>query len=375
MRLIDADSHFIEPSGWFRDVDPDLDRDLPWVGEMSSALFPFGELIDSLPEAVSAGCERMLPPKLLRRLKRVADLSGEEWRPEVRIAKLDSLGIEIQFLNPGSGSDGICAEARRRGSDSVQRVIDAYNRWCTEVLSGFTDRLIPVSQTDLRDLDWAVTQLEAVRRRGCRVVRIDPTPLGDVSIAHPDVDRFWSACLDLGVIPTFHIGGGRPTFDPGWVNGGGTLGDLVMLGYSQVKQVPEIALTAMIIGGVFERLPDLRVLVAEFGVSWVPGWLDQLRWLEELRIVSIHSGGWRLPLAAVEYARRNVLFTPLANDAIVTLLDVAPEMLVFSTDYPHPEGCVRGVEHYSEVFAGRLDRQQQAAFFGQTVQDLLDAGA
>jgi predicted TIM-barrel fold metal-dependent hydrolase len=46
-----------------------------------------------------------------------------------------------------------------------------------------------------------------------------------------------------------------------------------------------------------------------------------------------------LPLKASDYIRRQVKFTPFAKDDVGWVLDnVGPDLLMFSTDFPHPEG-------------------------------------
>ncbi len=55
---------------------------------------------------------------------------------------------------------------------------------------------------------------------------------------------------------------------------------------------------------------------------------------------------YRLPLAPSEYLQRQVTVTPLvASEPLRPTFDlVAPEMLCFSSDYPHVEGTASAVE-------------------------------
>ena len=49
---------------------------------------------------------------------------------------------------------------------------------------------------------------------------------------------------------------------------------------------------------------------------------------------------WPYDLTAGEFMQRNVRATPLVSqgDDTMRLLEQIPEMMVFSTDFPHPEG-------------------------------------
>ena len=46
-----------------------------------------------------------------------------------------------------------------------------------------------------------------------------------------------------------------------------------------------------------------------------------------------------LPLRASEYIRRHVRFTPFPGEDVGLMIqDAGPELFLFSSDYPHPEG-------------------------------------
>ena len=101
---------------------------------------------------------------------------------------------------------------------------------------------------------------------------------------------------------------------------------------------PQEFLTAMIYDGVFHRFPKLRGGVIESGAGWVPEFLRMLdhggkafgktdRYLQELDM---------LPS---EYIKRAVRFTPFPNEDVGRMVELSsPELYMFSSDYPHPEG-------------------------------------
>ncbi len=103
---------------------------------------------------------------------------------------------------------------------------------------------------------------------------------------------------------------------------------------------PYIAhLTSLVCNGVFERIPDLKFVMVEGGVSWSHALGNHLDKNWDL----LHGEVPELTLAPSEYLRRQVLFTsqPIEeprDDA--SLLQVYEEIgaesrLMFSTDYPH----------------------------------------
>ncbi|SFJ91428.1 Amidohydrolase [Paenibacillus sp. UNC496MF] len=97
-------------------------------------------------------------------------------------------------------------------------------------------------------------------------------------------------------------------------------------------------LTSLLTEGVFERFKNLRLVIAEGGVTWYPPmiWrLDQI-W-KALR----SETPWMKRLPS-EYVREHVRFTtqPLERAApdgdLIEVLEMmdAPDMLMFSSDYP-----------------------------------------
>ena len=99
-------------------------------------------------------------------------------------------------------------------------------------------------------------------------------------------------------------------------------------------------LVSLVVNGVFERLPELRVLLIEGGIAWLPGILWRL------------DGNWRglradtpwLMRKPSEIVREHIRFTtqPLEHtegrdDLLFEMLEAAgaPDNLCFATDYPH----------------------------------------
>ncbi|HTO57415.1 MAG TPA: hypothetical protein VMJ74_06450, partial [Pseudomonadales bacterium] len=78
---------------------------------------------------------------------------------------------------------------------------------------------------------------------------------------------------------------------------------------------------------------------------------------------------YKLPLKPSEYLRRQVTVTPLVvNEAILPVLDqVGPEMLCFSSDYPHVEGTASAVQICERQLAG-CPPPVREAFYGGVAQ-------
>ena len=93
------------------------------------------------------------------------------------------------------------------------------------------------------------------------------------------------------------------------------------------------ALSQLILGGVFERFPKLKVVLVELRADWVPATLAHL----DARVSESSLG---LPLKPSEYFARNGWVAPSSpRPAEVAMRhEIGIDKFIFATDYPHPEG-------------------------------------
>ena len=105
-----------------------------------------------------------------------------------------------------------------------------------------------------------------------------------------------------------------------------------------IHQTPEQFLACiMVLDGIFEKFPKLRGGVIEQGAMFLPALLRRLDICQQSFRKT--EPALNLPLKASDYLRRQVKFTPFPNEPVGSIIENSgPEMLLFSTDYPHPEG-------------------------------------
>ncbi len=403
MRVIDVDAHLHEPLDWVEQTDAGLARELGPPArfmEVADAVFAISNpAFAALPESqqptgsydtVLPGFVHHLEMTDTRQPERQAESSKDPFcGAEARLAFCDERGIDVQFLNPTFLVGPFVQAARARRFDLMPRIRQCWNRWATDQVFGHADRLIPVTQIDLSDVAWSIEEMTRMRERGSRAFAIPESPVGNPrfaapgapaiakSITHPDFDRLWSAAVDLGMAAFAHVGFGRERINAGWANNGGS--DLTT--YSLLNMVvnpqiaPQLLLSAMVFDGVFERHPGLTVVVEEVGISWLPhllgildhgvgraapGLLDDGEYRPDFA-----GAAYTLPLAPSEYLRRQVRVTPLVvSQPLHPTIDlVPPEMLCFSSDYPHVEGTADAVA-VCERQLGAMNEQTRAAFYG-----------
>jgi predicted TIM-barrel fold metal-dependent hydrolase len=389
MRIVDADSHFMEPLDWFRQTAPKLADRIPDFLHME-VLFEVlgGDVFSSLPPSLRPGLLDLAPKGTRERMKHMLEETyGErgneaaavmynaamQFAPEThdgaaRMRWLDAHGIDVQIVLPSAGIYPYKSAIKHGLQDLRFKALEAYNTWSTDQCAGYTERLIPATLFDLSDPDWAVAELERVRKAGSRVVWIKAEPAGGKSLAHPDLDRFWAAAADLGVTALFHVGAGRPAFDHAWANNGGRPLDVVRLHRLAMPTTPQLAVASLVFGGVLERHPSLGVLVAELGIGWVPEFIR----LVDSGVTGEIAFDYDLPLKPSEYVERQVRISALrlTDQLQPSIAQVPPGVIVFSTDFGHPEGSAESEKIFGRQLVG-VDERTQALFYGESIARLL----
>ena len=297
------------------------------------------------------------------------------WQGAERIDVLDEIGIDFQFVLMNGGHEPYVQLMVARKPERALEALAAANTWSAEAIAGHTDRLSFATLVDIAELDWAVAEITRTRALGSRMVQIKTDPVDGKSIAHPDFDRLWSAITDLGMIGMIHIGASRAHIDAGWDNNGGDVHHTSLLHFSQNHQVPQVALAGMIFGGVFERHPRLRVVVAELGHEWLPSWLHMIdRLARPSGATADFLGTYRYPLLPSEYVARSVRVSTLSSNAGTikgAILGSPTGSVVFSSDYPHTEGGGVGIMPvFHDALAGIDDTILEQYYGGALAADL-----
>jgi predicted TIM-barrel fold metal-dependent hydrolase len=271
------------------------------------------------------------------------------WDPKRRLADLDREGAAAEIIFPGDPAsigmyfsnmnDPVSAEYRAAG-------VRAHNRWLAEFCSNAPDRLLGVAQTEpWPDLSACIQEIEAAKRSGMVAVNIPRFPgiePNQPPLTDPVWEPMWAACADHDLTVSIHIGHLHPQ--------GGMLHKMAELN-NKVTGFPDLAedgsifydpgrrpLWQIIMAGVFDRYPNLRVTFSELRTEWVAPTLAHLeRKFDEWRF-SDHSTP--MPkLRPTDYWRRNCGVSHMLKPFDVALrYQIGVRNVMFSLDYPHIEG-------------------------------------
>jgi predicted TIM-barrel fold metal-dependent hydrolase len=250
---------------------------------------------------------------------------------------LDPYGIEAAHLNWGG-------HGSLTNGDLANALCCAENDWCADVwLDRPGDsRLCASLVVPTHDPERGAQE---IRRAGANPrfasAHLSYLPFGR-PMGHTIYDPIYAAAAELGLPLYLHgnvgaqSGGGVEPL----VSGGSDL-SYRFESFSTQHQWVASHVASMIVHGVFERYPTLRLMLAEHGLSWVPGFAIALDSNYELMR---RESKWvrRRPS---EYLHDHVLMTTQPCEATpesrqwfiehLSLLDGIEDMLCFSTDYPH----------------------------------------
>jgi predicted TIM-barrel fold metal-dependent hydrolase len=159
-------------------------------------------------------------------------------------------------------------------------------------------------------------------------------PWGD-----PIYDPIYRAASEMGLHVALHWGTGDGPTTGITAAAAGHFGNGTIFG-SQYIQQGMTYIASFVTNGTFERFPELKVIVNEYGVAWLPWLLTELdNHYELMKLESSWVKRW-----PSEYFRAHIRLAtqPLEESPkpgqlldLLGLIDGIEDLLCFSTDYPH----------------------------------------
>jgi predicted TIM-barrel fold metal-dependent hydrolase len=268
------------------------------------------------------------------------------WDPAQRLADMDTDAIDAAVLF-GGGPLGTANPELYLASFA------AYNRWLWDFCSVNRRRLVPIAYLPMREIDETLGMLRDVAKLGFHTVNIPAFPQskdgistsagvkniqagqaaaltghpgGARSYADPEFEQLWAAFVELDVTVTMHLGGRIPRFGEKQH----FLPDLVM---SKLAMAEPVAI--LIYNAVFQRFPDLRLVIVESGIGWMAWMAEYMDRTWERQRYWVDSKLTEKPSIIMD---RNV-YASFIHDRIGILNRDMPgaQNIMWSSDYPHSE--------------------------------------
>lgn len=278
-----------------------------------------------------------------------------------RLKDMDTDGVDAEVV--------YCEVSAFRYLYMVEGAATEATRAFNDTLTAYGDvdpkRLIVTYQIPIQDIDAAVAEVRRIAAMGGKSIQLPvfPTEVGCPDYYDARYDPLWRAICDAGLPICCHIGLNTSLDDLARRDPTPQRGVMVpMVGLSTGE-----ALGMWIMGGVFERFPDLKVVFVEPGLGWIAWWLflvDDMATRQRYEFPAIRH-------VPSHYFHRNVFLTFIDEpDALQFLRHrLGVENLLWSTDYPHPVSTwPRSREIVEEQFAGIPAHERELMLSGNATR-------
>ena len=336
-----GDSHFLEP------------EDL-WTTSLPTAL------AERMPRTVKdeeAGTEtvhidgqqfvRKLPNPALTEFREASSRPPGARAVAPRLLDLDQEGIwgEVVFPSLGMWNNSF------RDPALLKAAVEVANDWALAEIQDASPRLVIAAQVSMLDIDDAIAELHRVAAKGAVAIFMPTTP----PTAQDDYNRdswepFWAAAEEAGLVLTFHIGTdpvdmSAETVGIAYRGPGGAV-----LNYVETTYSGQRAVTKMVASGALDRHPNLKLLVAEGGATWVPFIADRITEGYRQHHAMVRPKLSRTPKEII-YSQ---VYASFQHDetAVPAMMAMGYQNVMWGSDYPHMEGTFG---HTQETLHGLFD--------------------
>ena len=263
-----------------------------------------------------AGCARMMVGDKFFR-----EVGANCWDAEVRMKECDHHGVHVQVLS----TIPVMFSYWAKPQDCLD-VSKFLNDHIADIVRRWPGRFEGLGTIPLQDPELAIAELERCKQIGLKGVQIG-SHVNDWNLNAPELFSVFKACQEMGMAIFVH---------PWDMMGTDKMQRYWLPWLVGMPAETSLAICSMIFGGIFERLPQLRVAFAHGGGSF-PATIGRIQ----------HGFDCRPDLVAIDnnVAPRNYLgkfyLDSLTHDAaaldyIVKL--VGANRVAMGSDYPFPLG-------------------------------------
>jgi predicted TIM-barrel fold metal-dependent hydrolase len=248
------------------------------------------------------------------------------WDPKARIADMERDGVAAEVIYPSVGM----AVFFTPDIELAAACCRAYNLWLEEYCSAVPDRLFGIGQSAAVSPQELIEDIRRIKAQGLRGVMLPLEP-GVSDFDDPMYDEAWAAAAEFDLPLSFHV---LPRTKTGAETSlqkarGGKLANIL-----SITRLNQEVINTFVLGGVFERIPSLKLICVEADAGWVPHYAHRMDHGWERFRTMLDSEGLQRPPST--YILNNVYFT-FQDDRIA--LQAAHLMnskrLLWASDFPH----------------------------------------
>jgi predicted TIM-barrel fold metal-dependent hydrolase len=362
-KLFSADSHLeISPSRWTARVPAKYRDRVPRLVKLANG--GDGIIIEGRPLYV-VGLAIAGKPYERHELRGISYEGSEgTGTPEQRLKEQAQDGVDGEILY--TSASNLSFWRGIKNDDAYLALIRAYNEFLSEeYCAANRDRLIALGAIPTHSVDAAVMEMEYCAKAGLKGMMLNSFPTGK-SYPSAEDDRFYAAALDLNMPLSVHVSmqlPDGPLFkyekDPGEVAfGGDPIRVLTRFGGNSGLNAVQLLLS-----GVFDRYPNLKIYWAETQMGWLPYYYDQLddvykrskHWMER------YFGLKPLERQPSEYFREHFYWGFIYDRLGIRLrYDVGVDKVMWGNDFPHSAGdWPNSKKVIADIFSGVPEDEKQ----------------
>jgi predicted TIM-barrel fold metal-dependent hydrolase len=261
------------------------------------------------------------------------DVFRGAWDPEARLVDMAKDGVDAEVLYPTMA----LRMYQMKDKDLLTACLRAYNRWLAGFVRTHPDRLQGIGMVSLHDVETAVKELTEIRRLGLTGVMVALGPGDAPAYGEGLYDPFWAAAQDLDLPVSLH-----------------TLTDPTPRARSSIianvldSVDVQVSLGEMIVGGVFERFPKLRIISVEADAGWAPYFIERLDYIVDRRQALYQMGMKGVAKPSEQFAQHIWLTFMRDYSGVASRHLIGVDRLLWSSDYPHGDSTW---PHSQEVIA------------------------
>jgi predicted TIM-barrel fold metal-dependent hydrolase len=245
-----------------------------------------------------------------------------------RLKDMDVDGVDVEVLYSEVSAFRFLTDVGEGRDEATRAFNDSLHEWA----SVDAKRLIVSYQIPIYDVDFAVSEIKRIVELGGKSLQLPvyPSEAGLPEYFDKRYDPMWATIQETGLPVCLHIGLNTNIKDLARRDPTPNAGVMVPI----VALLCAESYGMIIMGGVLERFPDLKIVYVEPGVGWLPWWMEVA---DDLTL----RQGYDFP-AIKElpsfYFKRNcsVTFIDEATAIQTQRHTIGVENLMWSTDYPHP---------------------------------------
>lgn len=254
------------------------------------------------------------------------------YEPQARLRYLDEYGIDKTLIFP---SAGLIWGSTVKDIELNAAYTRAYNNWMLDFCSADPHRLIPAALVPILDIPEGVKEIKRMAKLGAKGVLLFAPPLTEIGFWDKAYDPIWAALQEASLPVIFHPALNEGFFGSQWIGGGqeGITDDRYLLYMESCAVVVDVqaAFAQLFQGAVFDRFPELKVVLLETGAGWIQHALERM----DQKYARVGS---RSPLKHLphEYFLRQCWIGIEADETCVpALVERYGDRFLWGTDMPH----------------------------------------